>query len=305
MNKWNLGAFVGILLVSFVLLKGSKSVDTAFEKASEALYLPQVVKAPRIKKDLSFAGETIPVNEETRERIDREFITNSYFHTSTVWALKMHTRFFPMMERILSEQGLSDDFKYLAVAESNLMNATSPAGAKGIWQFMPGTARELGLEVSPDVDERYHVEKATQAACRYLKRLNSTDGSWINAAAAYNVGPGRLKSQMNLQGETSFFDMSLNEETSRYVFRLVAIKEIMKDPTNFGFYLEPDDYYQPIVASKTIKVTSSIASWAAFAHQNKCTYKMFKYYNPWLISDKLTISSANNGGRTSYEVLIP
>jgi membrane-bound lytic murein transglycosylase D len=226
-------------------------------------------------------------------------MVNSYLHASTMWAMKMSKRYFPLIEKTLKEEGIPDDFKYLAVAESNLMNATSPVGAKGVWQFMPGTAKEMGLTLTAEIDERYHIVESTRAASKYLKQLYDTNGrSWSNAAAAYNVGPGRLKSTMGLQGESSYYDMSLNEETSRYLFRILAIKEIISSPESYGFYLEESDYFAPHQNLKTVLIDQT-TSLSSLAKQNNLTFKMLKYYNPWLISDKLTITTKN------YKVLIP
>ncbi len=293
-------AAVGFLSLSFVVIawvSGDKA-HPVVANITDA-YLPQMVKAPKAIKEASFASEKILWNMDTKERLERELTVNSYYHSNTVWALKMSKRYFPLIEKILKEKGIPDDFKYLAVAESTLLNTTSPAGAKGIWQFMPATAREMGLEVNGEVDERFQIEKATYAACDYIKRLYNSDGSWINAAAAYNVGPGKLRSSMNSQGETSYFDMNLNEETSRYVFRILALKEIISDPKSYGYYLDEEDYFQPIKVKKFVTVSQTVPSWADFAHQHGVTYRLLKYANPWLISEKLTIK--NN----SYKIAIP
>lgn len=284
-----------LLIVSWVSSEGDPKIFS--EKVDS--YLPQLVKAPKALKKASFAGEEIKWNQDTRERFERELTVNSYYHSNTVWALKMSKRYFPLIEKILKEKGVPDDFKFLAVAESTLLNTTSPAGAKGIWQFMPATAKEMGLEVNGEVDERYHVEKATIAACAYIKKLFLSDGSWINAAAAYNVGPGKLKSSMSSQGETSYFDMNLNEETSRYLFRILALKEIINEPTAYGFYLDDDDYFRPLKIKKYVTVNASVVNWADIAHENGVSYRMLKYANPWLLSEKLTVKNK------SYQIAIP
>lgn len=293
-------ALLGIVAFAFVVIAWvSKESPAGSVKSAVDAYLPQLVKAPKASKAASFAGEDIPWNRDTRERLERELTVNSYYHSNTVWALKMSKRYFPMMEKVLKEKGIPDDFKYLAVAESTLLNVTSPAGAKGIWQFMPATAKEMGLEVNGEIDERFNVEKATLAACEYIKRLYKSDGSWTNAAAAYNVGPGKLRSSMNSQGESNYFDMNLNEETSRYVFRILALKEIIKDPKAYGYYLDDEDYFFPLNLKKTVDVSETVVSWADFAHEQGITYRMLKYANPWLISEKLTIK--NN----TYKIAIP
>lgn len=289
----------GLFLIICVMMLRWKSVESqAKNEDAPFVYLPQVVKPTKMKAEYTFAGEKVPLNLDTKERLEREMLVNAYLHASTLWALKMHTRYFPQIEATLKEQGIPDDFKYLAVAESNLMNATSPVGAKGVWQFMPATAREMGMTLNGEVDERLHIVESTRAACRYLKQLYATTGSWVNAAAAYNVGPGRIKSTMTVQGESSYFDMSLNEETSRYLFRILAIKEIIKDPTSFGFMLETDDYYQPHANLQKVNVSAS-QSLSTLAKDNGLSFKMLKYYNPWLIGDKLTITNKN------YAILVP
>jgi hypothetical protein len=261
--------------------------------------LSQIVKPPKIRSEYRFAGEDIPMNIDTKERLEKELLTNSYFHTSTILAIKNAPRFFPMIERILAEEGVPEDFKYLAVAESNLSNATSPAGAKGLWQFMKSTALEYGLEVSADVDERFHYEKSTRAACKYLKTLKNQSGSWSNAAACYNMGYGNFSKNATLQGEKSFFDMNLVEETSRYLFRIIALKEILSDPYSFGFMVEEDRKNRPIEDFKEIEISSSIMNLGDLAHQNKLSYRLLKYYNPWLIDTKVIYKGK------SYLVRIP
>jgi hypothetical protein len=185
--------------------------------------------------------------------------------------------------------GVPDDFKYLAVAESNLRNVQSSANAKGFWQFRKLAAKELGLEVNEEVDERYHVEKATRAAAGYLTKLYNRFGSWANAAAAYNVGPTNFAKTLKQQKETSFYDVNVNDETGRYLFRLIAIKEIMKNPQAFGFYMEPHDLYDKLDNVYYVEVDKSISDWADFANHNGVSYRMLKYYNPWLRTGKLTV----------------
>jgi membrane-bound lytic murein transglycosylase D len=268
------------LLMTTVLLFLSSNKNTTYD-------LTQMVKPPKMRSSYQFAGEEIPMNIDTKERMEKELLTNSYFHTSTILAIKNASRFFPMIERILAEEGVPDDFKYLAVAESNLSNATSPAGAKGLWQFMKGTAADYGLEVSADIDERFHYEKSTRAACKYLKTLKNQSGSWVNAAASYNMGFGNFGKNSSSQNEKSYFDMNLVEETSRYVFRIVAIKEILSDPSSFGFQVDEDRKHTPHDNLKQIEVSSSILNLGEFAHQNSTTYRLLKYYNPWLIDTKV------------------
>jgi hypothetical protein len=261
--------------------------------------LPQVVKAVKVEKTFDFAGEAMPLNPDTRERLDRELSVNAYWQSSTLLNIKLAYKHFPMIERILSEEGIPDDFKYLAVAESGLRNVGSHAGAKGYWQFMTGTGKEYGLEINSEVDERYHLEKSTRAAAKYIKWMYNKFGNYTNAAGAYNVGPTKFTKEMKAQGEESYYNLNLNLETSRYVFRLLAIKEILKNPEQYGFYLDPADYYQPEVSLKEVVVDKSVPSWKEFAHQHGLTYRMLKFYNPWIIDSKLTV--INN----TYKVKVP
>jgi len=275
--------------------KEVKAPDTA-----AITQLPQIIKPVDLNQPFDFAGEAIPMdNFDARERLDRELIVNSYRHSSTIINIKRSARYFPVIEPILAANGIPDDFKYLAVAESDLSNATSPAGAKGVWQFMRGTAKDYGLQVANEIDERYHLEKATVAACQHIRKLKNQFGSWTLAAAAYNVGQTKLRSEMNKQKGTTLFDLNLNKETSRYVFRIVALKAILSNPQNFGFDIS-ESLYPPLDQYGVVEVNTSIASWAAFAQQYGTTYRMLKIYNPWL-----TTSSLQNKSGKVYIVKIP
>jgi len=278
-----------IIFTSFSALKDGQNSNEAKTNSIEAVNLPQIVKPiPQILNP-SFAGEPMPLNMDTRERLDREMSVNSYWQSATLLNIKNAHKFFPIMEPILAEMGVPDDFKYLAVAESSLRNVQSSAKAKGFWQFRKLAAKEVGLEVNEEVDERYHVEKATRAAASYLTKLYKRFGSWANACAAYNVGPTNFAKTLKQQGESSFYDVNVNDETGRYMFRLIAIKEIMKNPQNFGFYLDPQDLYEKLDNVYYVEVDKSIANWATFAKHNGVSYRMLKYYNPWLRSGKLTV----------------
>ncbi len=251
--------------------------------------------------DYLFAGERIPVeNFDVRERLERELIVNSYRHSTTILNLKNSARYFPVIEKILKEEGLPDDFKYLAVAESDLRNATSSAGAKGIWQFMEGTAGDYGMEVSKEVDERLNLEKSTRAACKYLKHYKDVFGSWALVAAAYNMGPAGLRNEMQSQKMDSYYDLNLSEETNRYIFRLVAIKHVMEHPELYGFDMKTEQLYPPLDNYTMVTVDTSIASLGEFAKQNGTSYRMLKIFNPWLKDNKLT-----NTKRKAYEIKIP
>ncbi|MEL7119574.1 MAG: lytic transglycosylase domain-containing protein [Bacteroidota bacterium] len=298
-----LGAlFVVLIVIGFLSFSDKEDDKSAIvSKVVPEKNIPQIVKGPDLNKDFIFAGEKLPMdNFDVRERLDRELSVNTYWHSSTLLNIKKASRFFPVIERILKENGLPGDLKYLAVAESNLSNAVSPAGAKGFWQFMRPSAQQYKLEVNSEVDERYHLEKATQAACKYFKYLKDRFGTWTMAAAAYNVGPTKLARDIEIQRADTYFDLNLNQETSRYVFRLIAIKEILENPSDFGFYLDKDDYYPPLDDYRILKVNTAISNWGDFAKEQGISYRQLKIYNPWLIDSKLT-----NRYKKTYEVKIP
>ncbi len=247
-----------------------------------------------------FCGEVTPLQIlDVKERFDRELVTNVNLHGSTIMILKRANRVFPIIEPILAKNGIPDDFKYLAVIESALMNASSPAGAKGVWQFMPDTAREKGMEVSETVDERYHLEKSTEAACKYLNAAKNKLGSWSLAAASYNGGMSGVANQMLFQKVTNYYDLLLIEETHRYVFRILALKEIMKNPILYGFDTTKIELYSSI-ETKKIQVDSTITDLATFAKTQGVNYKTLKIYNPWLRDRKL-----DNKLKKVYQLDIP
>jgi len=263
--------------------------------------LPQMIKAISLNKTFDFGGEVLPTHEnfDVKERLDQELLRNAYYHSNTVLNLKKANRFFPVIEPILAKHGVPDDMKYLAVAESDLRNATSPSGAKGIWQFMKPTGKAAGLEINSGIDERYHLEKATEAACKKLKKDKKEFGTWTLAAAAYNMGNTRLRKDIATQRAKSYYDLNLSQETMKYVLRIVAIKEILSHPEQYGFYVNPEDKYPPFdYVTTTVKKT--IPNLGDFAIQNGTTYRMIKLLNPWLLGSSLP----NSSGRT-YKVKIP
>lgn len=240
---------------------------------------------------LTFAGEPVPVgDEEVAERYDREILTNVYWQSQTILLIKRAHKFLPLIEQILSRNNIPDDMKYVALAESGLQNVISPAGATGYWQFMDATGRLYGLEISPEVDERYHVEKATEAACRYFRQAYSSFGSWPMVAASYNMGIEGLRKQMQTQGVTNYYELLLNAETSRYVFRIIAIKEIIEHPEKYGFYV-PDSHKYRLMPAVKLRVSTSIPDLAAYSLRNNMNYKILKQYNPWLRKSSLSVSS--------------
>lgn len=249
---------------------------------------------------IDFAGEPTPLHlYDVKERFDRELLVNANLDASTLLIIKRANRAFPIIEPILAKYGVPDDFKYLAVIESGLVNAVSPAGARGVWQFMPATAKEFNLEVSESVDERYHLEKSTEAACKYLLQSKNKFGSWTLAAAAYNGGNTGVGRQIDFQKVDNYYDLLLTDETARYVFRILALKEIMKNPALYGFTFTPEELYQNLPVKK-VEVSASIPDLAVFAKEQGINYKILKNHNPWLRDRNL----ANASGKI-YEIEIP
>ena len=291
-----------LIIANLVLAAGLIGVFVASFKKPGAGGDPQVVRSLNLDKDFTFCGEKFPTdNWDVRQRLDAELLRNVYFHSQTILAIKRAHSLFPVIEPILKEEGVPDDIKYLAVAESALSNAISPAGARGVWQFMRDAGGQYGLEVNTEVDERYHLEKATHAAARYLKREKERQGSWVLAAAAYNGGPDRISTEMKKQRAKTFFDLNLAaDETMRYPFRIVAIKEVMEHPEEYEYVIEKDDLYPPLSDYRVVEVKGPVPSWGDFAAEHNTSYRMLKLYNPWLVDSKLT----NKEGKT-YQVRLP
>jgi membrane-bound lytic murein transglycosylase D len=268
------------------------------EYAVEDMPLPAI--SFDLPENLSFAGEPVPMDlPDVRERLDKELQMNSYFHSNTIFLIKRANRWLPQMEKILEAHGIPEDFKYLPLIESNLMNAVSPAEAVGYWQILKSSGKELGLEITKEVDERYDPLKATEAACKYLKKAYERFGSWTLVAASYNRGMNGLDRAIENQKENSYYDLFLNDETSRYVFRLLAIKEIINNPSRYGFKVNPKHYYQA-EELKYVEVDQSIKSLVDFAKQNGTNYKLLKRHNPWLRDEQLTVKKGKR-----YRIAIP
>ncbi|MDB4285121.1 lytic transglycosylase domain-containing protein [Flavobacteriaceae bacterium] len=258
------------------------------------------VYALRLPESIDFAGEKTPLDApDIQERLDKELLVNTYWQSNMMLLLKRANKYFSLIEEILEEEGIPSDFKYLAVIESGLENVRSPKGAKGFWQLMPATAKEYGLEVNTNVDERYHIEKATRVACKYLKKAKNRFGSWTLAAASYNRGMYGTNRLLDRQLVDSYYDLLLNSETGRYVFRILAVKEIMTNPERYGFVFNSEDLYNPIPVKK-IGLDTAIANLAEFAKEKEINYKILKIHNPWLIENHL-----NNKSRKYYEISIP
>jgi len=257
--------------------------------------------APELPKQISFAGENVPLERwEVKERLDREVLFNSYNHANMIFIMKLANRYFPIISEHLKANGVPDDFKYLCVAESNLLSgAVSRAGATGFWQFMDGTAPGYNLQTSSQVDDRHDIIKSTDAACQYLKSAYQKFSNWTAAAASYNCGQGGYNAQANYQGSKNYYDLLLPEETNRYIFRILAFKHIMENADKLGFVLNEEDKYHQI-PFKTVTVNSSIANLAEFARQNGTSYKILRLMNPWLRGKSLTVSN----GR-SYVIKLP
>ncbi len=249
---------------------------------------------------MEFCGEQVPLEQlDVRERLDRELLVNTYWQSSSLLAHKRANRWFPVIEAILKREGIPDDMKYLPLVESGLTNVVSPAGAVGFWQFMKETATAEGLEVNNEVDERYHVIRSTEAACTHLKEAHTRYGSWAMAAATFNLGRGNLERQIGRQKETNYFNLLLPEETSRYVFRILAMKAIITDPERYGFHLRQKDLYAPY-HTRTVELATPVADLNAFAVGQGTSYKLLKLLNPWLRDNMLT----GKPGKT-YSVLLP
>ncbi|MFO7659054.1 MAG: transglycosylase SLT domain-containing protein [Bacteroidales bacterium] len=292
--------FTGLILV---LILCSVFVMQGFNN-SEAVQTEEsyhyAVAAVKIPDKLEFAGEEVPLdNFDTRESLDRELLVNTYFHSQTFLLIKKSTRFFPVIEPILRKNGIPDDFKYLSVIESNLDNLVSPRQAVGFWQLLEGTAKDYGLEVNKEVDERYHLEKSTEVACMYLLDSYRKYNNWIMAAASYNAGRNGMDRQIERQNGNNYFDLLLNEETARYIFRILSIKMIISDPEKYGFHLEKEDYY-PVIPLYEVKVDTAISDFNRFAQGYGINYKILKYFNPWLRETYLS----NLSGKT-YVIKIP
>lgn len=252
-----------------------------------------------IPKSLSFAGESVPLKRiDVKEQLERELIVNTFYHSSTVLLLKNIDRYFSIIEPILKKNNIPDDFKYLAVAESRLSpTVVSPSGAVGLWQFLKGTAKDCKLEVNKEVDERYNIEKSTQAACDYLNYQYKYFKNWTNVAASYNTGRKNVTNQFERQKANYYYDILWNQETARYVYRIIAMKVVINNPTTYGFYVSKK---HPIIKTNKIKIKGTIKSWADFAHKHKTSYKTLKNFNPWLRESYLT-----NKDKKTYEITLP
>jgi len=268
-----------------VVIDKPEELQNSFEHMMMATHLPDQV---------DFCGEKVPMHLYwVKEGLDRELIVQYYQHSRTLLALKRSMRFFPIIEKILKEENLPDDLKYLCVAESNLENVVSPAKAAGFWQFMEGTGKNFGLEINDYVDERYHLEKATYAACQYLKKLKKQFGNWALAAAAYNMGESGLLKEVNEQKVDNYWELFLNQETSRYLSRCIAYKLLFENQELYNIRIPATEFYKPI-AFNEIVVDKTIEDLRTYCTENKILYRQLKELNPWLRSTKLPVKAGSN-----------
>lgn len=260
----------------------------------------QNVVIPKLPQEAYFAGERVPLEYfDVRESLQREMTIINYWHGSLSYIVQLSGRYKDLICKILKEEGVPEDFFYLCVAESSLQPVTSPANAKGYWQFLSGTAKDFGLEVSAQVDERYNWEKSTRAACKYFKKAYEKYGNWTLAAASYNVGMANIDSRIGYQSIDYYYDMQLPIETARYVYRAIAFKTIMNNLPAYGFNITEDDMYKPI-EYKVVEVKGSVANWSEFARSHNTNFKMIKMFNEWIRSNHL-----NNPNCKTYKVWVP
>ncbi|MBK77974.1 MAG: murein transglycosylase [Flavobacteriaceae bacterium] len=297
--KKNILFFSFVIILLFISATYFKNnFNSEFKSYSnDDLYRVYALKTP---ENISFCDEQVPLELlDVRERLDRELLVNTYWQSNMLLLIKRSYRFFPLIEEILKEEEVPDDFKYLAVIESGLENVRSPKGAKGIWQIMSGTAREYGLEVNKNVDERYNLELSTRVACKYLKKAKNKFGSWTLAAAAYNRGISGISRNLTRQKVENYYDLLLGRETSRYIFRILAVKEIMENANNYGFIFQEKDLYKPYEIKK-IELDTAISNITDFSKKMGINYKTMKLHNPWLLENHL-----NNKSRKKYIIKIP
>ena len=293
--KFGFAVVIIVLISGFVFNFERLTVHKTY--GEESMYKVYALELP---DDLSFAGEKVMLQSpDLRERLDRELLVNTYWQSNMMLLIKRANKYFPTIEKILAEEGIPADLKYLSVIESGLENVISPSGAKGIWQIMRTTGREYGLEINSNVDERFHLEFSTRMAAKYLKKARDKFGSWALAAASYNRGISGIQRKLNMQKVDSYFDLKLGQETSRYVFRVLAVKEIIENPSKYGYVFDKSDLYSNVPV-RYYGLDTAISNLATFAHKMGVNYKILKIHNPWLLQNHL-----NNRSRKYYEIAIP
>jgi membrane-bound lytic murein transglycosylase D len=292
-----IGFFTVLVIILALLGKESKNRNT---QQKDEIGGTETSSSPVMPEKLDFCDEEVPLDYyDVYESLEKELIVNTYYHSQTLLQLKKAPRYFAVIEPILKKNDVPGDFKYLALAESGFNFTVSPVGAAGFWQLLKSTAEEYGLEVNEVVDERYNLEKATEVACKYLKESYAKFGNWTMVAASYNVGRKGVEKQIERQKESNYYNLLFNEETARYIYRILAIKIVMEDPEKYGFTLSSENYYKPI-PFQLVTVSSSIPDIGDFARQNNTNYKMLKYLNPWLRDNMLQ----NTTGK-EYVIKIP
>lgn len=295
-------AFVmaSVAFIVFSVIQGFNSISPVPEETANATDTLILNKPYKLPDTVTFAGERMPLeNFDTRESLEREIITSAYRHSSTILIIKRSHRYLPSIEKILYQNGIPDDFKYLVAAESEYSNMVSPAGATGFWQIMPETGKEQGMEINSVVDERYDVEKSTQFACDYFRKSYEKYGNWTLAAASYNGGRSAIDEQIGIQNQNNYYDLLLSEETARYIFRVVAYKLIISDPEKYGFTVPEDELY-PELKYFVVPVDTSVTNFSKFAEHFGTNYKLLKLYNPWLRKPYLTAKT-----NKVYQIRIP
>ena len=295
----SLGGVIVLLVVFrlFSFFSSSSDSDNSYVIDFLSSYKIFAVETP---EDIRFCNEPVPLHDRNiRDRLDRELLSNTYYQSNTLLYIKRANRWFPIIEPILKKYGIPDDFKYLPLVESNLTNIISPAGATGYWQLMKATGKSYNLEINEQVDERYDMKLAAEAACKYLREAYSEFDNWTLAAAAYNRGIDGIKRQLKKQDTDNYYDLYLNTETSRYIFRLLAIKEIVSNPSKYGYHFREKDLY-PNISTHIITVDTTISNLATFAKSLEINYRILKLHNPWLRRDNLP-----NKSRKAYNIIIP
>ncbi|MCD8405721.1 lytic transglycosylase domain-containing protein [Tenacibaculum dicentrarchi] len=292
--------FLSLITISFVAVLFTNTISQKKEPKIKNVAESYEIRAVKAPSYMELAGERVPLEKaDVKEHMDRELLVNTYWQSNGLLLIKRANKFFPIIEPLLEKYGVPDDFKYLCVAESALINIPSSKGAAGYWHFMPATGREYGLEVNRNVDERYNLEKSTRVAAEYLKKAKKKLGSWTLAAAAYNAGNGRISQRLKQQQVDNYYDLLLNSETSRYIFRILALKEVLSNPHKYGFMYDQEDLYT-FPVTYNVKVNTPITNITNFAKKYEVTYKELKLVNPWLRESKL-----NNKSKKTYTIKIP
>ena len=290
---------LSLISISIVTLIFYNAMNTTVSNPEIQTHKTYKIKALKLPNGLNLAGERVPIEiNDVKERMERELLVNTYWQSNGILLLKRANKYFPILEPLLKKYNLPDDFKFLALAESGFTDETSSVGAAGMWHFMRATGKEYGLEINDNVDERYNIEKSTKVAAEYLIHAKENLGSWTLAAAAYNAGNYGISRRLKAQKVNNYYDAKLPNETERYVFRILALKEIISNPAKYGFIFDKEDLYT-IEETRTVKVDTIIKDLALFAHNFGMNYKELKIHNPWLRENRL-----NNKSRRLYDIKV-